>query len=320
VGGKEMIEKYKFAAILLGLSLILLVTACEMSNQQPGATAESTRTATGLQTNVINTPRVTRTITETPGTTVERVLCSWYMGCSSPDGKYTARLKSGDWITTKDQIEINEINGALLWTIPSQLDPPVGDPHPSLNIYGWSKDSSRLYFRYLFLPDGGGFEFWWDGFDLQSIDIATGVIKKVIPVDGSISFAFSPDETKIAYIRADDDPQSIVILTFATGYEKKASIEGISGQVVVMGNIRWAPDGHNLAFLVNTQDYLEYIFFLDTFKMNPQKMILSPYIYEGWTSNNLLRFLHGWEDSYIIVDPLNREIISVLQMTPTPRP
>jgi hypothetical protein len=242
------------------------------------------------------------------------------VGCSSPDGKYTAWLKSGDWITTKDRIEISEINGTLLWTIPSRLNPPVGDPHPSLNIYGWSKDSSTLYFRYLFLPDGGGFEFWWDGFDLQSIDIATGEIKKVIPVDGTISFAFSPDESKIAYIRAGDGPQSIVIRTLATGYEKKTSIEGISGQVVVMGNICWAPDGHNLAFLVNTQDYLEYIFVLDTYKMNLQKMILSPYIFKGWTSNNLLRFLHGWRDSYIIVDPLNREIISVLQMTPTPRP
>jgi hypothetical protein len=136
VEGKDMIAKNRFVAILLGLSLILLVTACEMSNPQPGATAESTRTATGVPTNIINTPSISSVITETPGTTVEFGFCSGYGRCSSPDGKYIAQVKSGEWNTTKDQIEISEIDGALLWTIPSKLNPPVGDPHPSLNIYG----------------------------------------------------------------------------------------------------------------------------------------------------------------------------------------
>jgi Tol biopolymer transport system component len=193
----------------------------------------------------------------------------------------------------------------------------------SFIIYGWSRDSSRLYFRYLFLPDGGGFEFWWDGFDLQGIDIATGEIKKVIPVKGTISFAFSPDETKIAYIRADDDPQSIIIRNLDTGYETKIDIDGISDQVAVIGNILWAPDGKKVAFLADTENYVEYTFYLEVSNMMLRKVMIyeiTSYFLDGWTENGMLKFMHGGGKSYIIVDPLTGEIVSVLQMTPTPRP
>ena len=123
-------------------------------------------------------------------------------------------------------IEIYNSQNELLWQIPYQGEISTGDPSSSLSIYRWSKDNKYLYFYYVFYPDGGDYAFWWDGFNLQRIDVQTGKTEQVIPSDPKSfeAFSFSPDETQIAYTRQQDNPYIFYIRDLLTGVERTSYI------------------------------------------------------------------------------------------------
>jgi len=202
------------------------------------------------------------------------------------------------------------------------------DPHPGLNIYGWSKDSAYLYFFYRFSPDGGDRAFWWDGFDLQRIDIQTGNIEQVIPSQskGFVAFAFSPDKTQIAYTRAQDNPSIIFIRNLSTGAEKTANVIFPSKNYVRVGNIHWSPSGKEIAFQTETSDYMVQMIYLDLSRMK-QKVIreyeLFTIDFQRWTSDGKLEFreFKSYSDtSSQIVHVDFRNNTSIVIGTPTTRP
>ena len=72
--------------------------------------------------------------------------------------------------------------------IPVQGEQWKGEPNPSIYILEWSRDNQYLYFYYRFFADG--YQPLLDKFDLQKINVNTGLIEKVLPGTGDMDFAF----------------------------------------------------------------------------------------------------------------------------------
>jgi Tol biopolymer transport system component len=127
-----------------------------------------------------------------------------------------------DNLYDKPVMEVWDQEGSILWKVSYQPDwEPFGGPRRSMTIYGWSPDSSKLYFYYSLQYDSGAPTFAFVR-DLQSLDIATGKIKFILPLsrDEPTAFAFSPDMSKIAYISG----SKVAILDLNTGSDKSTKI------------------------------------------------------------------------------------------------
>jgi len=246
---------------------------------------------------------------------------------NSPNGEFVAEFDNAYSHPAYEPqvIQIIEKSGLLLWDIPYQHEIAMSDPHPGLSIYGWSKDSVYLYFYYHFSPDGGDRAFWWSGFDLQRINVQTGEIEQVIPGDKEsfVAFAFSPDETQIAYTRQQDDPSIFYIRNLATGVEKTANVIATSHNYIRVGGIHWSPSGNKIAFQTESDDYVAQTIYLDPSNMKQkivrEYMVASSY-FDGWSDEDNLGFLDikgGW--AYIVhLNLKNGELVEI--GTPTPQP
>lgn len=301
---------------------MMFIVACTPQNSAVSSTSSpitSTSTVTSIPS---NTPE----IAISPTSTIKPPDQVLY----SPNGEYAARFDNafGHPAFESQVIEILDRNSSIMWEIPYQHETAMVDPHPGLSIYGWSKDSDYLYFYYYFSPDGGDRAFWWDGFDLQRINIQKGNIERVIPsqIREFVAFAFSPDETQIAYTRSDDNPSIVFIRHLSTGEEKSVNVIFPSKNYVRVGNIHWSPSGKEIAFQTETSDYMVQTIYLDLSTME-QKVIREYELFiidfQGWTSDGKLEFREFksyWDTSSQIVhiDPSNH--VSVVIGTPTAIP
>ena len=158
---------YKIRNIIMVSIFQFFTVACMAPNNinvitlTPVISAQSTETPIPTDS---KTPTPSETLTATPKPP-DQILYS-------PNGEYVAEFDNayGHPAFEGQIIEILDKQNSLLWSIPYQHETAMVDPHPRLSIYGWSDDSSYLYFYYQFSPDGGDFAFWWDGFDLQRIE------------------------------------------------------------------------------------------------------------------------------------------------------
>lgn len=222
-------------------------------------------------------------------------------------------------------IQIFDKNSSLLWEIPYQHETAMVGPHPGLAIYGWSKDSAYLYFYYYSSPDGGDRAFWWDGFDLQRINVQTGEIEQVISGDKKsfVAFAFSPDETQIAYTRQQDNPSIFYIQNLVTGVEKSTNVITSQHNYIRVGGIAWSPSGDKIAFQTESDDFVAQTIFLDLSTMK-QKIVreymVSTLYFDGWSDDNNLRYLdiRGAKGYILNLNIINGEVVEI--GTPTPQP
>ena len=313
------------AKTLLILWLIVLLVACSPQPTTPIAT--NTPTVTVAPTESL-TPTFTATsvptITETPSPTTKPP----DLVLDSPNGEFIAEFDNayGHPAYEPQVIEILDKTGSLLWEIPYQHETAMVDPHPRLTIYGWSKDSVYLYFYYEFSPDGGDRAFWWDGFDLQRINVQTGEIAQVIPGDKEsfVAFAFSLDETKIAYTREQDHPSIFYIRNLVTGIEKTTNvIVNTSMNYIRVGSIFWSPSGDKIAFQTESDDYVAQTIILDPTTMKQkivrEYMVATSY-FDGWSDDEHLVFLdiEGGNGYVVYLDVKSGDMVKI--GTPTPRP
>ncbi len=304
---------------LLVFLLSFLQTAC---SKQVGQSPFPSPSLTQAPSNTIpakasDTPMPINTYppTNTPTTTPTIDPCS--QAVCSPDGRYVAKLWYGVGSSPVERIEISERDGTILWTIPSELEAPDGEPYPSLTIYRWSKDSSILYFCYSSQPDGGDSAFWWDGFDLRGIEVATGNIQPVLPGPGYMSFAFSPDETRLAYALPWADADVIFIRDLSTGAQKNALIERGPRASFAIGDIRWSPSGEELAFQIEKPEHWIQTFYLNVTTMQLKQIKEYNFLtweFDGWTDDEKLKF--RGEGGIIIIDPQTGESIPTSTVTP----
>ena len=267
-----------------------------------------------INSSLLKTPLPTETPTPKPP---DQVL-------NSPNGEFVAEFDNAysHPASAPQVIQILDKNGSLLWEIPYQHEIFQSDPHPSLRIYGWSEDSSYLYFYYDFSPDGGDFAFWWDGFDLQRINVENGEIEQVIPGDreGNVAFAFSPDGTLLAYTRQQDNPSVIYIRNLLTGKEKTTQVITPSKNYTRVGDFHWHPSGNEIAFQTESEDYIA-----QTIVLNPLTMIqkvvreymVSTSYFQGWSEDGTLEFFDIEPNVSIVhVNPKSGETTVI--GTPTP--
>ena len=310
--------------ITLPLLLIFLVS-CSPARVSPVSTVAAANTVSPTETKtpyptLTANPTATATLSmsATPSATPDPAI----QILNSPDSKYVAKLYSPINMLDKPVIKIFDEQNKLLRQIPYQGEVPEGDPKPSLTIYEWSTDSSQLYFYYVWSPDGGDWAFWWTGYDLQKIDMKTGKLQRVLPGQGSMSFAISPDGTQIAYTRAQDEPSIIYVRNLVSGAVKKAKVLSDSKNYVRVGDIYWSASGQNIAFQTETDDYMVQTIYLNPVTMK-QKVIkeyeLFTLFFQGWSDDGKLEFLDYEHGNRIIhINPGNDETVVI--GTPTSRP
>lgn len=263
-----------------------------------------------------NTPKIIATPTTNPPDLI----------LISPSGEFIAEFDNAySHPATRPQvIKILDKNGSLLWGIPYQHGISRSDPHPSLSIYRWSKDSQYLYFYYGYGPDGGDRAFWWDGFDLQRINVYNGDIEQVLPGDREkfVAFAFSLDETQIAYTREQDNPSIIYIRNLSTGKEKTAEVISQSNNYVRVGDIHWSLSGQEIAFQTESKDSIAQTIVLNPSTMKQKvvrKYMVSTSYFQGWSEDGNLEFFDVGNGVYIVhVNPKSGETIVI--GTPTSGP
>lgn len=295
--------------------LMVLITACYPQNSAENATSLITSTPIlKIKPTETATSKIIPSLTPTPKPPDQLI--------DSPNGEFIAEFDNA-YIHPAyfpQVIKILNKDGITLWEIPYQYTVEKANPHPSLKIYGWSKDSNYLYFYYEFNPDGGNTAFWWDGFDIQGINVHTGVIEQLIPSDGFIAFAFSHDETQIAYTRSQDNPSVLFIKNLSTGKEKGVSVLNTSQNYSIVGDIHWSPLGNEIAFQTETEDLVVQTIYIDLLTMK-QKVVKEYRTFElwfqGWSNNGMLEFLDVTKGQVVInINPKNSEIIII--GTPTP--
>jgi hypothetical protein len=307
--------------ILISLLMISLV-ACAPQNSAPTITSSPIpRTSTVIPVTLTptstTTPEIVPTLTSTPRLP--------YQILNSPNGEFIAELENADSHPAFEPqvIKIHDNSGSLLWEIPYQHETAMVDPHPGLRLYGWSKDNAFLYFYYKHSPDGGDRAFWWEGFDLQRINVQTGHIEQVIPGDPNnfVAFTFSSDETQLAYTRAQDNPSILYIRNLSTGAQKAASVIFPEKSYIRVGDIHWSPSGEEIAFQTETEDYMAQTIILTLATMEQQvvrEYMVDTSYFQGWTDDGNLEFLDFDKGVRIVhVNPKNKETIVI--GTPTPK-
>jgi len=296
---------HKYLFVLLLVCLTASCTVLPVSDFPPTPSITSSKAPTST---VTPKPTATKPPTLTPSPTFDPYVDT----IDSPDGKFSAK-KHISWNNSeKPYIEIWDKSGRALWKIDYQYPWDSNNPpNQGLALYGWSTDSSKVYFYYSFAYDG-----WYtlfNGSDLQSLDAYTGEVKDVIS-GCCIAFAFTPEMDKIAYTASG----RVGVLDLITGADNSISILPHSREQV--GWVYISPSGEKVMF----HTLLEYdgtAIFLDT-KTMKQKIIMDKYFiesmqFDGWTIDENPRYLELGKDVFVIdLITLSRTVIG----TPTPQP
>jgi hypothetical protein len=276
-------------------------------------TATSSPTATSTPT-VAPSPTQTTTATETPAPTSD----PYPVVILSPDGKLSAKMHiNRNNLYDKPVIEVWGQNESILWKIPYQWDwDPLIFPQTALDIYGWSPDSSKLYFYYSLSYDTGAPTF---GFvrGLQSLNISTGETQYILPSPPKCptAFAFSSDMSRIAYVAVDQ--VGIIDLVAGTNKSVKILTDGFNDA----GWIYFSPSEDKLLYHTIIYGEHTYAIILDVPTMQ-QKIIwdeyyLFAYTFDGWVSEDTLRYIDLNNDViFVNLKPLSHIAIG----TPTPTP
>lgn len=280
---------YKYLLIILLVCLLVSCAGMPASGVSPAPRAVSSEAHTSTAT---LKPAPTPPPTLSPSPTLDPYTDS----IDSPDGKFTVKMHI-NWTDPNEKpfIEIWEKSGKALWRVAYQYhwDPYVA-PNDSLRIYGWSKDSSKVYFYYSFAYDG-----WYtlfNGSNLQSLDAYTGDVKDVI-AGCCIAFAFSPDMDEVAYTANGE----VGILDLTTGVDKSVSI--LPDRYEQSGWIHISPSGEKVVFHT-LYEYDGTAVLLDTRTMQQSVIIDKFFIeslqFDGWTVDEDPRYMEFGKDVFIL--------------------
>lgn len=314
LGGLEVdLRKVCFLCLLL---MIIMMSCTPNGSTMPMVIISPSPPAT-----LMPSATVTITASKTPQPTEESYAMS---SKASPNGEYTASAIFY-YGTEQQTIEIQDKQGNLLWQIPYQGELPHGDPRTTIGIYGWSDDSSQLYFCYYWSPDGGDIFIRNSCNSLQTIDVKTGELQDVIP-GGYTAFAISPNGSQIAYLECNESC-IIHVRNLKSGSEKTASAVSVPQDYVAIGDISWSPSGNGLIFETQSSDYI----MMQTIYVNIATMkvkVIKKYAVllsqdkwasnDGWVDDNTVRFLETGDSELEVIYLDVRSNESVVIGTPTP--
>lgn len=138
-----------------------------------------------------------------------------------------------------------------------------------------------------------------------------------------MAFAFSPDESRIAYVRRQDQPRRLIIRNLSNGTEKSIGIDlpvEDEETYTQAGWIDWSPDGNELIYHTEVQEMIQAVHVdIPTMK---QKVLFEfldgKYWFDGWTLNGGLRFIQYPKYEVVEINVQTGEMTSVGTVTPTP--
>ena len=257
----------------------------------------------------------------------------------SPDGLWVAKRFIGQSSINLDRIEIQNISGSVVWNIPfegvileadgevwveipKQGEEWKGEPNPSIYIFEWSHDSQYLYFNYRLFADG--YQPLMDKYDLQRINVTTGVIEKVLSGTGRMDFMFSPNQEYLVFTRRQDVPRQIIIRKTSDGTEQSISSPEWDKDAEI-GGFDWSPYQNNiLRFLTFSEDWEQIqVYTLDIQDTSIQlnyEFWRDEFYFDSWTPNNSLRYITfpAKEITEINIAMPTPNIIGTATLTSTP--
>jgi len=158
----------------------------------------------------------------------------------SPDGQWTA--SSFDYYPPI-RMQVARADGSAAWQVESDGE---GWPEVILRPVHWSIDGRILYFT--LAPFVDGFVLYVSGSGLQRLDLRDGRVAQILAGENQLqSFSISPDSSRVAYVRSDDDIEWLVVRDMGDGTELEWSL---ADQPVQAGKITWSPDASELVLLV----------------------------------------------------------------------
>ena len=153
------------------------------------------------------------------------------------------------------------------------------------------------------------------------LSIASGKIWRVLPGQGMIAFAFSPNERKIAYARQDDEPKQVMVKDLQSGDETALPVERVVEGNIQVGWLSWSPDSRYLLYYTENLEEFE-VTAVDT-RLWVQRKILRYFTdeiwFDRWISDEIVRYrtdLNTGELSDIVLSTGESEIVG----TATPEP
>ncbi|MBN8656881.1 MAG: hypothetical protein J0M11_14180 [Anaerolineae bacterium] len=291
---------HKYSVILVSLFLLSCLSQPTVLEPQTTVTSVQTQTKT-----------LAPTLTKQPIPSPTPPLIPNPDIIISPDGNYYAQVINN--ISEKPKIEIRDKSEKVLWEIPYQYTwEGSSAPTSNLKIYGWSLNSDKVYFYYSFSYDG-----WYtlfDGSDLQSINVQTGKVEKII-ADCCFAFDFSSNMTHVAYTLN----YEVGILDLINGTNKKTNI--LPGNYEQTGWIHYSPSGDMIIFHTLDETGMVKSILLNVHDMS-QKIILEFVIESifsaGWSETENPRYWQVDNNSVFEVDKQTLEQVLIGTATPYP--
>lgn len=297
--------------------LILLLPAC--GTTQPVATSSpipDTSTASRVPT---RTPKPTETLwpTRTPQPTLdlENILFEVNYSISV---SIENMLASSNILISRDHelvvdyggsLRIMNMSGDVFLEIPADFGYQMYDGVIWSSVQ-WSPDNKYIYFSRVPLLDGGTIRRLYNGTGYWRFDIETSEIIEILPAPGESSsdgfvhfglstFSLSPDGAKLAYIRNEEHPLELVILSLNTGKGQRLDLK-MDDVYDDAGDLTWSPDGSKIVFVrndvIDRMDWESEFFSLwviDLSTGNMEKIMdmgRPGYYIVSWEQGNIIKF------------------------------
>jgi len=164
--------------------------------------------------------------------------------CSDGSAQDIRFSPNGQWVEVIcrfDTIKIVDIGETKVWDMSSS---GLVDPYTDhfINVSHWSNDGTYVYV--VADPHTDGYwEAFHQGIVLFRLTLETGQVSEILPLVRSnwrfYSFAFSPNDRRLAYVVTDKSPVKLNILDMQTGDEDSFEFDP---KYNTGGGFLWAPD------------------------------------------------------------------------------
>ena len=176
--------------------------------------------------------------------------------CAYNEARGFRASPNGQWVEvfcSQDTIEIVRMDETRKWEVSSDtLINPYTEYFGGVNH--WSNDGAYAYID--FDPHTDGYwEPYHQGIVLYRLNLETGQISEVLPLGKSdwifYSFAFSPNDRRLAYIVTDKSPVILNVRDMQTGEEQSFEFDP---KYNTGGGFLWSPDSQSVVFSITQYD------------------------------------------------------------------
>lgn len=252
--------------------LLFLFSACGMPTNklvQQIQTTETPISTSSFTPTSTHSSQPTPMPTPTPTTTLEPYFATQQAlhnkldkYCERGNSNRIALSPNGQWAgldCSYGSIKIVHMDETKEWELPYES---MFGPYSSAALFietpHWSRDGAYVYVGANPHTDG-----YWEPFHSVSVlhrfNLETGQISEILPADKDdniyYSFAFSPDDSMLAYIETDQSPVILTLRDLQTGAEQSYEFDP---KYNTGGGFVWCPDSQKLVLSITQFDLNSY--------------------------------------------------------------